>query len=47
MVVDKRECCGGLPRSPAGGREEVLRAPYSGLWGGSSRTGCLIQAAGT
>ena len=37
----------GLPRSPEGGGEEVLGAPYSDLGGGSSRIGCLFQASGT
>ena len=37
----------GLPRSPEGGGEGVLFAPYSDLGGGSSRTvGCLFQASG-
>jgi len=37
---------GALPRSPEGGGEGVLRAPYSDLGGGSSRIGCLFQASG-
>ena len=44
-VVNGRQ---GLPRSPEGGGEGVLFAPYSDLGGGSSRTvGCLFQASGT
>ena len=38
---------GGLPRSPEGGGEGVLRALYSDLGGSSSRIGCLFQASGT